>query len=165
MPNTYEKIATQTLTSGNTSITFSSISGLFTDLVLVGAINSGSSGAVRIRFNGDTGTNYEMMYQSTTSSPGTIQGAFDSAVNGGYLSWHGASPNASWCGLVLNLFNYSNTSTYKPGLSRFGGKNEASFHVLNWKSTNAINEITIFNASSANWSVGSTFTLYGIKAA
>lgn len=165
MPNTYEKIATQTLTSGNPNITFSNISSAFTDLVLIGSLQTESAGAVRARFNGDTGTNYEIMYQSTTSSPGAIQGAFDTAVNGFYLSWHGASPATSWCGLVWHIFNYSNTSTYKSALNRFGGANEASFHVHNWKSTNAINQIDIINASGVNYIAGSTLTLYGIKAA
>lgn len=165
MPNTYVKIANQTLTSGNPTITFSSIPSTYTDLVLIGSLQTASSGAVRIRFNGDTGNNYEIMYQSTTSTGGAIQGSYDTAVNGGYLSWHAGSASVSWCGLVFHLFNYSNSSTYKPGINRFGGKNEASFHVHNWKSTSAINQIDIINSSGVNFIAGSILTLYGIKAA
>lgn len=164
MPKTYEKIATQTLVATNANIIFNNIPSSFTDLVIIGSLASSATGAVRCRLNGDAGTNYEVMYQSTTSTAGTISGAYDTSVDGAYISWHGASTATSWCGLVLNLFNYSNSSTYKPALARFGGKNEASMTVFNWKSTNPINQINIFNHASV-WSIGSTLTLYGIKAA
>jgi hypothetical protein len=57
--NTYVAIATTT-TSGNiATITFSSISGAYTDLILVGDGRNNAGGwGWRIRFNGDTGSNY-----------------------------------------------------------------------------------------------------------
>ena len=52
MTATYEKIATTTLGSSQASVTFSSISGSYTDLVLISdsTVASGSDG-VRLRFN------------------------------------------------------------------------------------------------------------------
>ena len=58
MPATYEPIATTTLASAQSSITFNSFSG-YTDLVLVSNWASANSTAfLNIQFNGDTGNNY-----------------------------------------------------------------------------------------------------------
>ena len=55
--NTYEPIATTTLTATNSTVTFSSIPSIYTDLVLI--VNSLGTGAYySIQVNGDTGTNY-----------------------------------------------------------------------------------------------------------
>ena len=59
MASTYQPIATNTLGSAAASVTFSSISGAYTDLVLI--MNAGSSTTnadVDINVNGDTGANY-----------------------------------------------------------------------------------------------------------
>ena len=64
--------------------------------------------------------------------------------------------------------NYSNTTTNKTVLAR---GNRASSGVVAqvgmWGNTSAITSITIDNvdSASANFVAGSTFTLYGIKAA
>jgi hypothetical protein len=59
MTATYEKIATTTLGSTTATVTFSSISGAYTDLVLVERlVKSITGGSLQVRFNSDTGTNY-----------------------------------------------------------------------------------------------------------
>ena len=59
MATTYTPIATTTLGSGQTSVTFSSISGTYTDLILIAsASNTGGATNIRLQFNGDTATNY-----------------------------------------------------------------------------------------------------------
>ena len=68
--STYTPIATNTLGSAQASVTFSSISGSYTDLVLI--INAGTSDASEqdclIRVNGDTGSNYSATYMYGTGS-------------------------------------------------------------------------------------------------
>ena len=58
MTATYDCIATTTLGSDQASVTFSAISGNYTDLVIVGngALTAGA-GTLFIRFNSDTGSN------------------------------------------------------------------------------------------------------------
>ena len=58
--NTYVAIATNTLSSAAASVTFSSISGAYTDLVLVTNATLASGGAANLwcRFNGDGAANY-----------------------------------------------------------------------------------------------------------
>jgi len=58
MPSTYTPIATTTLGSAASSVTFSSISGAYTDLVLVGAGTLASNLYLNVKFNNDTGSNY-----------------------------------------------------------------------------------------------------------
>ena len=55
MPTTYEPIATTTLGSAQSSVTFSAISGSYTDLVIVinGALSSGLA-SLSVEYNGDT---------------------------------------------------------------------------------------------------------------
>jgi len=55
MPKTYEPIATTTLGSNQTTITFSSIPSTYTDLVIVSNMGTTTASYPFIRFNGDTG--------------------------------------------------------------------------------------------------------------
>jgi hypothetical protein len=57
MAKTYEPIATTTLSSAQSSVTFSSISGSYTDLVLVSNVSgSGGNANLRVTLNSDTGS-------------------------------------------------------------------------------------------------------------
>ena len=63
--------------------------------------------------------------------------------------------------------NYANTSVYKTVLLKnndSGTSNTVSASVGLYRSTNAINAVNIL-PGSGNLPAGSTFTLYGIKAA
>ena len=165
MAITYEPISTTTLSTATASVTFSSISGTYTDLVLVatGAVVSG--GAIELQVgNGsvDTGSNY-----SRTNLYGDGSAAVssrDSNQTKTFVAF--GSDSVSSKGLIIfNFQNYSNTTTYKSILSRWtelGVNVGTSIHL--WRSTSAINIITITGYSS-NLTSGSTFTLYGIKAA
>jgi hypothetical protein len=62
--------------------------------------------------------------------------------------------------------NYSNTTTYKTVLLRSNNASAITVATVGlWRSTSAINTIKIYADGAAVFSVGSTFTLYGIKAA
>ena len=71
--------------------------------------------------------------------------------------------------VICNFNNYSNTTTYKTILSRTNHASEPSSRVGTqvalWRSTSAITSIEIAEVIGTTWAVGSTFTLYGIKAA
>lgn len=165
MPATYEPIATTTLSSAASSITFSSISGSYTDLrlVLVGIDSSGAG--VRMTYNSDTGTNY-----SNTQ----LYGAFSNAYSG-------RSTGIAYCDLSVlglystpslievDIFSYAG-STYKTCLTSFSGNTNGTStdgvaKVVNlWRSTSAITRIDL-SLSSGSFDTGTSATLYGIKAA
>jgi len=159
MTATYEKIATTTLGSTSSSVTFSTISGSYTDLVLVvNAQNSSSDGNWRLQFNSDTGSNYSFTSLSGTGS------ATESVRYSNVTSIDcGVSGNGNLATQIANIQNYSNTTTYKTALSRLSSSSRfVTANVGLWRNTNAITSITALNDNS--WVSGSTFTLYGIKA-
>lgn len=160
MPATYEPIATQTLGSAAASVTFSSITGTYTDLILV--VNGGAAGVtdLGIRFNSDTGSNYSITYirgTGTTATSGRSSNATVMRVGNIYTAFDTTA--------IIHIMNYSNTTTNKTVLTRIG---QASGYVVGsvglWRSTSAISTVLV-NGDGTNLSSGSTFTLYGIKAA
>ena len=161
---TYTPIATTTLGSAAASYTFSSIPSTYTDLILVfnGSASSGTP-FTTLRFNGDTATNYS---DTTLSGNGTsASSGRDSSTTFIYVS--GADTlSTGMSQLIVNFQNYSNTTTYKTALARSANAaNGTSAAVGLWRSTAAINSITVMLNSASNYAAGSTFTLYGIAAA
>ena len=157
---TYEPITTQTLTSTAVTVTFSSISGSYTDLRLVftGVGDSGSS-AFYYRFNGDSASNYssdEYKGNGTTASSASY-----TSVAYLYALGHGFAANQST--ITTDFMNYSNTTTNKTALTRWGDPQRVAASVGMWRSTSAITSIVVY--SLGLFTVGSTFTLYGIAAA
>jgi hypothetical protein len=174
MPGTYEKIATNTLGSATATVTFSSISGTYTDLVLIISGQVSLPSSFNMRVNSDSGSNYSntLIYTDGTVTLGSVRGANQTQID--YSTTNGISTSSSgyYTPVIVNIMNYSNTNTYKTfiGTNRtaiggYLGNADLTEVVSLWRNTNAITSITIFASNSANWTTGSTFTLYGIKAA
>ena len=162
MPKTYEPIATYTAPSAQASYTFTAISGSYTDLILV-AVSANTSAATNmtIQVNGDTGSNY-----SRTRINGNGTTAASSRNSNETRIYNGDVGNTSVPSVnTVHFMNYSNTTTFKTVVGRYGeGDIQTGAIVGLWRSTAAITSITI-NSESNNFTAGSTFTLYGIKAA
>lgn len=165
MPATYEPIATTTLGSAASSITFSSIASTWTDLRVVFVGTSSTANACRIQFNSDTATNY-----SYTDLIGDGASATSSrSSNTTYITMTPASALSTTISslLTMDIFSYAG-STYKTALINASEDRNGSGGVGNqvglWRSTSAINSILIY-ASSGNFATGTTATIYGIKAA
>jgi hypothetical protein len=162
MASTYEKIATTTLGSAATSVTLSSISGSYTDLVLIVSIIGSSGVGITLQYNGDTGSNY-----SRLNITGNGSAAASLAVSNDDRIFINALGNINSGIAVININNYSNTTTYKTTLSRANtvSTDAVVASVNTWRNTNAITSINISTNVVATYGVGSTFTLYGIKSA
>lgn len=169
MPATYDKIASNTLGSTASTVTFSSISGNYTDLVLIINGKMSADGIfINLRLNNDTGnTLSSTRMHGNGSTAGSSRGTL-----GNLLS---LNPNVGWdstdpCTVIVNIMNYSNTTTNKTMLVRTStqrstaGYGEAVAIVGLWQSTSAVNRVDVITGSST-FASGSTFTLYGIKAA
>ena len=165
MTATYEKIATNTLGSAAATVTFSSISGSYTDLIVV---FNGSHSTLTNYFlqfgNGsiDTGSNY-----STTVLDGNGSSAasarYSNDTVGIRADYYAAGAN-NVKQSIFQIQNYSNSTTYKTTLVRSALPAEEVVATVGlWRSTSAIN-ILRFSNSSGNFNTGSTFTIYGIKA-
>ena len=159
---TYTPIAIQVLASATTSVTFNSFSG-YTDLVLVAVGNASANGYTKLYFNNVTTSTYSMTnLYGTGSSAGSSRQITGAGL--GYIQCHYLYTGSSQAPLKINLMNYSNTTTNKTVLIR---EDDATYEVTAkvglWQSTNAITSISL-DRVSGNWTVGSTFSLYGIKA-
>lgn len=157
---TYEPIATTTASGSTTSVTFSSISAAYTDLVLV--VNGSANGSsAYLRVNGDTGSNY-----SITRISGNGGSASSNRTSNSTSAEFGGLYNDNNTN-IIHFMNYANTTTYKTFLARTNpvqsGAAAIGASVCLWRSTSAINSITFL--CDVNIVSGSTLTLYGIKAA
>jgi hypothetical protein len=162
--STYTPIATTTTSGSIATTTFSSISGAYTDLVLI--VNGGASSAInmQIQFNGDTGTNYSRT--ALTLDNVTPVSSRQTSVNyirledGGYFSTTFPAKNS-----IINIMNYSNATTYKTAIGRANNAGTGLDAAVGlWRSTAAITSVTVYVASG-NFTNGTTLTLYGIVAA
>lgn len=162
MAATYQPIATQTLTSSASSITFSSIAASWTDLrvVIANAFTSYGLDTCMIRFNGDTATNYSYTYLLGDGSTAT-SGATANAAQA-VLGRVGVTGTPAM--IQTDIFSYA-ASSYKTYLSAGAadqnGSGEVNRTVGLWRSTAAITSITLRNVT---FEAGTTATLYGIKA-
>jgi hypothetical protein len=170
MPATYESIASTTLGSAAATVTFSSISASFTDLVLVvmgrSSRTSASSDQFLVNVNSDTGSNYSQTFLfGNGSTAGSSRASNGTYIYAGDIDATGGSSYAGFSTIILNFQNYSNTTTNKTVLSRTSSPNTFVEAVVGlWRSTAAINSITLdLVTASAEFVSNSTFTLYGIK--
>jgi hypothetical protein len=172
MASTYEPIATTTLSSAANSVTFSSIAGTYTDLIAILNVQVNVGGGPIVTFNNDTASNYSITRLYGDGS--TIGSNRNSNQNNLDLGTGGqASITANqYSPYIFHFMNYANATTYKTSLLRlssagggFGGLAEIDQCVGLWRNTNAITTITLTCSNSRSFQSGSSFTLYGIKAA
>jgi hypothetical protein len=117
-----------------------------------------SNAEVYIRFNGDTNANYARVYvEGNGSSVTGAQSNDTQQIN--ILGRNSQMVN------IINVMNYSNTSTFKNVVARFSSPNEiVGGEVGLWRSTSAITSITL-SLSGGNFTDGSVISLYGITQA
>lgn len=162
MALTYEPIASTTLSSAASAITFSGIPATFTDirLVVVG-VTSATAINVNFRVNSDTGTNFSLtQLAGSTAATGSVRNSNQTSLIGYWQAGTDANPST----YIVDLLSYANTSINKTILYSGGSMSEIFRGVGLWRSTAAITSVSLFPASG-NWNSGATGSLYGIKAA
>ena len=164
MAITYDKIATNTLGSAVASVTFSSIPATYTDLVLV--MNTQPTTGIpeiSIQLNGVTSASYSS--NVITGSGSVASATRQTNATSSRIGYNAVSSVTNAQNAIVNFMNYASTSIYKTFISRGNNANYGTELTTGlWLSTSAINSITVLLASST-FVAGSTFTLYGIKAA
>jgi len=153
---TYTLIDSVTLGSSASSVTFSSISQDYGDLVLV--IDGQTTGGSNCSFtlNSDTGANYPYVFMrgdgsSTTSGTTT--------ANANYVGYFTSNP----CNAIIQIMDYSATDKHKSSLVRMNDSSARVFANANrWASTSAMNRIDFILSGGESFATGSTFYLYGI---
>ena len=161
---TYTPIARQVLASTTNTVTFGSIPGTYTDLrvAINGACDTGTANML-VRYNGDSTST---LYSATwiTGDGSTATSGRNGTQNQIILNYYGYMDTNYNTNVLVDIFQYANTNVFKTNTSRANNaSNGNSANVGLWRNTNAITSVTFITGSN-NFAVGSTFTLYGIKA-
>jgi hypothetical protein len=168
----WDSIATTTLTTSTTDITFSSIPSTYKHLQIRFLAQSSNSATaadnLAFKFNSDTGGNYTRHYIDGSGSGVATYGA-NANVAQVYATCSQTSPtysNVFGVG-ILDILDYSNTSKNKTtrafsGVDFNGTGGAIQFTSGLWRNTAAITSINI-TALSGNLKQYSQFALYGIK--
>ena len=166
MATTYEAIQTTTLGSAAPSITFSSIAASWTDLrvVFVGKAGSGTYANFRVTFNGDTSA----LYSKTALTGDGSSASSSRQLNATFIDIAGFNLDITNSSMhTIDLFSYAG-STNKTCLFThsmdYNGAGGVERDVGLYRSTAAITSITM-TTSANTYAIGTTATLYGIKAA
>jgi hypothetical protein len=152
---TYTPLATVTLGSSASSVTFSSIPATYRDLILVFDGTISNAVDIYLRFNSDSGSNYSFVQMSgngstTASSSGTITyGQISNSASGRVTA-------------IAQLMDYSATDKHKTFLSRQTNDPVRAWAVR-WANTSAINTM-LLAVASGTISSGSVISLYGVIA-
>jgi hypothetical protein len=160
--NTYVALDKVTVVTATPSLTFSSIPATYTDLVIVANCKNttGATYGLLLQYNGDTTANYSttLLWGNGTSSS-TFR--YTTQYNAAFTGWAG---NTNFTPLIINIPNYSNSTTYKTTLSRSSDPGDRVGGMVSlWRKTpETVNSITISFEPTTNIAVGSTFELYGV---
>jgi hypothetical protein len=169
----YDSIATTTVSSSVSTITFSSIPATYTHLqirsIARGTVASGEMQTF-YRFNSDTGTNYAHHFFRADGS--TLYGGSGTSLSqiSAVTRYSAANATSNIFGAgVTDILDYANTSKYTTIRSLGGidanGSGQVYFTSGLWMNTSAITSITIGINDGGDFAQYSQFALYGIKGA
>ena len=171
--SSYESIATTTVGAGGAaSVSFSSIPSTYTHLqirALVRTNRTGTSGdSIVVRFNSDTAANYS---NHQLNGDGATVSVFGAASSTSWNYVERAASNGMTSGIfgavIIDILDYANTNKYKTG-RELGGVDANGSGIINlasggWRSTSAINAISLAAGAGTGFIQYSSFALYGIK--
>lgn len=165
MAITYEQIAWQSLSTSAATVTFSSIASTWTDLRLViTPISTGASDYNLFVKPNSIASYYHYAMYGTGSTIGQVYTSETVGMN--LISGTGFRNTPTvW---TMDLYDYA-SARYKYattfGTSRNNTNGYVTRHAYGINSTAAITSLTISTDAGNNFATGSTFALYGIKAA
>lgn len=157
---TYIPLANITLTSAVTTVTFSSISQSYRDLVLV-ANYTVDNGATDVLFSGLGSSGSNTVAYASSSTP-----ASTTSTNATFSRAIVSNPGTGLVVSTLNIFDYSTADKVKTVLMRTSANGAyVDMRVARGAATTAVSSFSIAaSATSTKFNIGSTFALYGIAA-
>jgi hypothetical protein len=160
----YVPLANLTIGSAQATITFSSISQSYRDLVLIvqGQQTTGSSQPYgRINGSANIYSHVNMFGNGTSTGSASTSSAGDILYTGNQSTLR---PDGSMS-MVVNFIDYSATNKHKIILSRAGSaiNGQTVLTIIRAETTAAVSSFTI-SAGASGFIAGSTFALYGVSA-
>ena len=159
MATTFTPLATTTVSSTVSSITFSGISQSYTDLVAICTPIFDNSGNMFVYYNSVTSTSYAShRIFITSSATASWTGSETGLQLGNFISGQ-----PGMC--IANFMNYRNTNIRRTSLSQYGSHDASTprYGSVSARSANteAITSLTFFS-SAGNFLADTVITLYGI---
>ena len=166
----FESIATVTVGSSQSTITFSSIPATFKHLEIRHTARltraGNSSDGIAMNFNGDTSTNYSNHYLRGDGSSVASANAWTNKIAIDDCAATTATAGIMGVG-VWSILDYANTNKYKTARILDGSDQNGSGGVQlvsgNWRNTDAITSIVFTNLYGTFFEQHTSFALYGIK--
>jgi len=152
---TYDLIATTTLASSTSTVTFSSLPSTYRDLILiVEGFGSGGDSAL-LTLNGDTtNSNYSWTRIFGTGSGSPVS---DTGTNREILNQYTSRGTQ-----ILQIIDYSATNKHKTTLSRSStGSTIVMSHASRWANTAAVTSVAL-SLGGSTFSASTTFSIYGV---
>jgi hypothetical protein len=151
-----------TTSLSGTSTTISSISGSYTNLMIIGKdVDTGTTSAnINLRFNGDSGSNYRNVGYTGGGTTNVVMMNSNTFVPGTDIRTGGDPGN-----FVMNIYRYTDTSKIQGNLAwdlnaadteRFAGRSD-----FRYNASAAITSFTVTNSNSQ--SMTGTIYIYGVK--
>ena len=164
--SSYESIASSLPTSG-TSVTFNSIPSTYASLQIRGIMLGTSPLNLSVQLNGDTAANYSIHRLSGNGA--TTAAAGQANTDGLYGSPNGtAGTTTNPTAFIIDIHDYASTTKNKTSRQFMGldknGSGEVALWSGNWRSTSAVNSLTVY-LLSGSFGAGTSIALYGIKGA
>lgn len=161
MPSALVPLANITLGSSASSVTFSSISASYRDLMLVAKWTTVTgSGNMQVYFNGSA-SNFSNISMAGNGSGTSTTNYGANAFPAAYAPLEYSANNAL---VTMHIMDYTATDKQKTTLAR---SNDAGLGVEliagRWASTAAITSLTV-NGGGITFAANSSFALYGISA-
>lgn len=170
----YESIASQTLSSSQASITFSSIPSTYQHLqiraISQDTNNNNFPSVYYLEFNGSATAVYDTHF---LWGNGTAANA-NNQLNGAYISFENSQTRAytgmtdAFGASIIDIHDYASTNKNKTVRAFTGAEANAAGYCVNlisgcWRNTSAISSIKLTSGNS--FSAKTVFSLYGIKGA
>jgi len=164
-PTSYESIATVTVSSAQSTISFTSIPSTFKHLQLRGVLLTSTPTNPTYQFNGDTATNYagHHLWGTGGGTSANNQGPSTSTI---YFNYN---PSTSYpSAFIMDILEYGSVTKNKTtrimaGSNTNGSTDEIAFWSGLWiNSSTAINSIQL-KGNGADFNPNTIIALYGIR--
>lgn len=163
MTDALVEIGSITLTSAVTEVVFSNLPQTYGDLFITCVWeNSGSSSATRVQFNQDSSSAYKTVGIGGNGSTATYQ--VENSQSSMRAFGMSVGPSTARQSGNITVFDYSSTNKNKSSIIKYGGAS-TEVHTIcgNWASNSPITSVRVFDVLGQTYSVGSTFTIYGVS--
>jgi len=162
--NNFSSIASTTLGSATSTVTFSSIPANFTHLQLRIYARGSTNDALYMQVNGDTTATYT---RHALRGLGSGSGAFGNASQtSSYIGQIRATGTNSFGVYIIDILDYKNTNKNKTIKIKAGYNNNTDgaceFNSSAYLATSAISSISFFVGSTGGIETDSRFSLYGV---